>query len=232
MDLFMFHLGDFVLGFSFALWTFTVLLGMVVRTAGEGRPQVIGSLQPIVATLGDDAILPCHVEPLLNVEELTVQWWRPDVPPDPTDPLSNYKYVHSYHNSHDEEDMKMPLYAGRTALLKDELKHGNVSLQIRNVKLSDEGRYRCQIPQLGSASVIKLVVEVISVETTPHHPGNPQTPDPKNETHFESGLSNQGLWIFMGVACVVPTLGVGVVGYLLKHRREKQNHSAFDVAPA
>uniref|UniRef100_A0A8D0A9S5 Ig-like domain-containing protein n=2 Tax=Sander lucioperca TaxID=283035 RepID=A0A8D0A9S5_SANLU len=114
---------------------------IVVSTAGEDRPRVIGSLQPIVARLGGDVILPCHVEPCLDVEELTVDWWRPDVPPDPEDPQSNYRYVHRYHDKHHEEDMKKPAYAGRTELFTDGLKHGNISLKISNVKQSDQGRY-------------------------------------------------------------------------------------------
>ncbi|XP_028419427.1 CD276 antigen-like [Perca flavescens] len=150
------------------------------------RPQVIGASQPIVAPLGGDVILPCHVEPQLNVEELTVEWWRPDVPPDPRDPQSNYRYVHRYHDKQHEEDMKKPSYAGRTEMFTDGLKHGNISLKISNVKLSDQGRYRCQIPQLGRASLIMLNVEPRSVETwttkTPLHPHNLQSPGPNHET--------------------------------------------------
>lgn len=122
------------------------------------EPHVIGSSQPIIAVLGDDVILPCHVDPRLNVEELTVEWWRPDLPPDPGDPLSQYKYVHRYHDHQDAEDTKMSSYAGRTALVAGGLKHGNVSLKIRNVKLSDQGWYRCVIKQLGRYSDMKLDV--------------------------------------------------------------------------
>lgn len=84
-------------------------------------------------------------------------WWRPDLQPDPGDPLSQYRYVHR--DNQDGEDM-------RTALVRDDLKHANVSLKIRKVKLSDGGRYRCVVPQLGSASVIKLVVgEFVYIHT-------------------------------------------------------------------
>uniref|UniRef100_A0A8D0ADY9 Ig-like domain-containing protein n=1 Tax=Sander lucioperca TaxID=283035 RepID=A0A8D0ADY9_SANLU len=122
------------------------------------RPQVIGSLHPIVAVLGGDVILPCHVEPQLDVEELTVEWWRADVPPDPSDTQSDYRYVHRYHDKHHEEDMKKPAYAGRTELFTDGLKHGNISLKISNVMCFDKGSYRCQIPQLGSSSIIEVTV--------------------------------------------------------------------------
>ncbi|XP_028420465.1 myelin-oligodendrocyte glycoprotein-like isoform X2 [Perca flavescens] len=171
--------------FHFGLLLYSFFSNVIaVGTAGEDRPQVIGASQPIVAPLGGDVILPCHVEPQLNVEELTVEWWRPDVPPDPRDPQSNYRYVHRYHDKQHEEDMKKPSYAGRTEMFTDGLKHGNISLKISNVKLSDQGRYRCQIPQLGRASLIMLNVEPRSVETwtteTPLHPHNLQSPGPND----------------------------------------------------
>ncbi|XP_028419422.1 CD276 antigen-like [Perca flavescens] len=177
---------DLGLSFTFLLWTFTIWT-VVVCTAGEDWPQVIGASQPIVASLGDDVMLPCHVEPQLDVEELTVEWWRPDVPPDPEDPQSNQRYVHRYHDKHHEEDMKKPAYAGRTEMFTDGLKHGNISLKISNVELSDQGRYRCQVLQLGRASVIKVIVEPRSGKTwtteTPLHPK-----DPNDETHKGKGV--------------------------------------------
>ncbi|KAF1380908.1 hypothetical protein PFLUV_G00168940 [Perca fluviatilis] len=121
-------------------------------------PQVIGSLQPIVAPLGGDVILPCHVEPQLNVEEMTVEWWRVDIKLDTRDPQSDYRYVHRYHDKQHKEDMKKLMYAGRTEMFTDGLKHGNISLKISNVMCFDQGSYRCQIPQLERASVIKITV--------------------------------------------------------------------------
>lgn len=52
-------------------------------------PQVISSSQPIVSTHDNDAILPCHVEPLVEDHE----WWRLDLPPDPEDPQSQHRHV-------------------------------------------------------------------------------------------------------------------------------------------
>ncbi|XP_039677285.1 myelin-oligodendrocyte glycoprotein-like isoform X2 [Perca fluviatilis] len=141
--------------FGLSLYSF---LSIVVDTASEDLPQVIGSLQPIVAPLGGDVILPCHVEPQLNVEEMTVEWWRVDIKLDTRDPQSDYRYVHRYHDKQHKEDMKKLMYAGRTEMFTDGLKHGNISLKISNVMCFDQGSYRCQIPQLERASVIKITV--------------------------------------------------------------------------
>ncbi|XP_038563255.1 butyrophilin subfamily 3 member A2-like [Micropterus salmoides] len=216
----MVHVRNFVLGFTF----FTVRLSTAVWTPVERQSQLIGSSQPIVVALGDDIILPCCVVPRHNVEDLTMEWWREDLP------FMN-KYVHRYHDNHDVEDMKMSSYAGRTTLFKDELKHGNASLKILNVKLSDQGSYRCVIPQLGRATIIRIVVDPDSVKTwtteTPVLPTNVQTPDPKEETDVKGGRSHQGVWIPAVVFGVLLVLGVcgGVAGYVTKHKPQKLNVS-------
>ncbi|XP_038588261.1 uncharacterized protein LOC119913021 isoform X2 [Micropterus salmoides] len=223
----MVHFGNFLPGFTlFPFWTLTVCLVCTVGlTPVLGQPQLIGSSRPIVVVLGDDIILPCRLEPLLNVEDLTVEWWRPDLPPDPEDPLSPYKYVHRYHDNQDVEEMKMSSYAGRTTLFKDELKHGNASLKILNVKLSDQGSYRCVIPQLGRATIIRIVVDLNSTTEAPLFPTNVKTPDRKEETDVQGARSHPGVWIPAVVFCVLLVLVVcgGVDGYVIKHKPQKLN---------
>ncbi|KAE8279468.1 Erythroid membrane-associated protein [Larimichthys crocea] len=153
-----------------------------------------------------------------------VTWWRAGIPPDPGDPVSENRFVHMYRDYHDVEDMKMESYAGRTTLDKDGLKHGNISLKITNVRLSDQGRYRCLIPELWSASVIKLVVVPNSVQTPTtetFHSRTLQTQDPENE-----------MTVSVVVFCVTLILGGGVCGYFFKLKRERcKNLQDYDVAP-
>jgi len=119
---------------------------------------LIGSSEPIRAPLGSDVILPCIVQPERNMEEMMVRWWRPNVPPDPRDPKSDYRYVHLYLENQHQEDLTMPSYVGRTEMFADGLKLGNLSLRIRNLQPSDDGRYRCVIPMLGIDTDIMLEV--------------------------------------------------------------------------
>lgn len=179
---------------------------------------MIGSSQPIVATQGDDVILPCHVEPPVEEDQLTVEWWRPDLPPDPGDPRSLDRYVHRYHDNRDEEDMKMPMYAGRTTLFREELRHCNVSLKIMDLKLSDGGWYRCFLPQLKSPyrrTDINLSVETRM--TTQEPTSQPTTPVWKDETEARG---RRGL-IAAVVVFVLLVLGGGGT-LLFKHVRNKQ----------
>ncbi|XP_010781440.1 myelin-oligodendrocyte glycoprotein-like [Notothenia coriiceps] len=180
-----------VLAFAFPLLTFFRFSLVFAEEHNEGRPQLIGSSEPISAPLGGDVLLPCVVQPEINMENLTVMWWRPDIPVDPN------RYVHLHHENQHQEDLTMPSYVGRTEMFADGLKRGNLSLQIRNLKLSDGGTYRCIIPMLGIASTIMLVVfEPISDDTltTTQFQGNLQTPDPKQETEVKVGRHNWRSW--------------------------------------
>lgn len=111
-------------------------------------PHVIGSALPVFAAPGYNVLLPCHLEPPLNVEELTIEWSRPDLQPSPSDRLSQLQYVHVHRQHHEVQDMKSHLYKGRTSLFENELKHGNISLKITNVTVEDEGQYKCFVPKL------------------------------------------------------------------------------------
>ena len=71
-----------------------------------------------------------------------------------TQHVGSYRYVHLHLGP--DEALTMPSYAGRTEMFADGLKLGNASLRIRNLQLSDDGRYRCVIPQLALDTTIKL----------------------------------------------------------------------------
>uniref|UniRef100_A0A3B5AK65 Ig-like domain-containing protein n=1 Tax=Stegastes partitus TaxID=144197 RepID=A0A3B5AK65_9TELE len=115
--------------------------------------EVIGPSQPIVATLGDDITLLCHLEPAQDVSELTTEWTRSDLNP---------RFVHVWRAGQELVDMKHKSFKGRTTLFTEELQRGNVSLRLSRVRLSDKGTYRCFIPALKKQTDIQLVVGAVS----------------------------------------------------------------------
>ncbi|XP_071315737.1 butyrophilin subfamily 2 member A1-like [Trachinotus anak] len=120
----------------------------------RGQAQaVVGPSQPVVSILGDDITLPCHLKPAVNALDLRLEWARPDLSPG---------FVHVWANGQERVADKQPSYEGRTSLSPDGLEHGDVSLTLSRVKLSDEGTYRCLVPSLGQATFIKLVVGAVS----------------------------------------------------------------------
>ncbi|XP_045898768.1 butyrophilin subfamily 3 member A2-like [Micropterus dolomieu] len=127
---------------------------MVLRdTDDAGHSQLIGSPRPIVAKVGDDVILPFHLQPAVDVAAKTFEWARPDLNP---------RFVYVWRAGQDIVKIKNPSYKGRTTLFTDELKHGNISLKLSKVKLSDEGRYKCYIPDMNTDASIELVVGAVS----------------------------------------------------------------------
>lgn len=114
-----------------------------------GQFQLTGPPRPIVATLGDDIILPCHLVPGTDVAGKTLEWTRPELDP---------RYVFVWRAGQDHVNLKNPSYKGRTSLYTGELQHGNISLKLSNVKPSDGGRYKCYVPDLNTESFVELVV--------------------------------------------------------------------------
>ncbi|KAH1183259.1 hypothetical protein KIL84_004751 [Mauremys mutica] len=122
---------------------------------------VIGPDRPIIASLGGEAVLPCHLSPRMSAENMELRWFR-----------SEFSIVvHLYRDGQDQYRHQMPEYQGRTELLKGDIKNGSVSLRIRDIRPSDNGQYKCffqsgvsykdaflelQVAGLGSAPAISV----------------------------------------------------------------------------
>ncbi|XP_035808997.2 butyrophilin subfamily 2 member A2-like [Amphiprion ocellaris] len=213
---------------AFSLWTFTLCSAFVLSAPTDGQRQVVGPAQPIIAALGDDVILPCHLKPIADVQDKTVVWSKPDLKPDPLNPQRGVDYVHLYRNRMELPDMQIPSYNGRTALFVNELKHGNISLKITNVTLEDHGRYRCFIPKLNgrvSEAILQLIVVPNTVKTSttelPLNPGNFQTPDPLDKTQPNGDYST--LYVVIPLVVILVVTLVAVCAYFLERRSQKHN---------
>lgn len=53
--------------------------------------------------------------------------------------------VHSFYHGQDQLDRQGQSYRGRTHLFNDELREGNASLMLTNVRLQDQGEYTCHV---------------------------------------------------------------------------------------
>lgn len=111
--------------------------------------QLFGPSQPIVARVGDDITLPCHLKPAMDITAKTLEWTRTD--PDPI-------FAFVWRAGQEFKKTKHLSYKGRSSLFTDELRHGNMSLKLSNVNLSDKGRYKCYIVEMDKGFFINLVV--------------------------------------------------------------------------
>uniref|UniRef100_A0A671TMW0 Ig-like domain-containing protein n=1 Tax=Sparus aurata TaxID=8175 RepID=A0A671TMW0_SPAAU len=124
---------------------FTCLNPTVLLAA---QTQLIGSHQPIVALVGDDVLLPCHLEPAVSATYETVVWSKAALEP---------KYVH-HKDGRLLFEKQDPSYFLRTRLFMDELQRGNVSMKISKVELSDAGTYKCSLPAMKKEAEVELIV--------------------------------------------------------------------------
>nr|XP_042702620.1 myelin-oligodendrocyte glycoprotein-like isoform X2 [Chrysemys picta bellii] len=95
--------------------------------------KVTGPGHPVTARMGEAIVLPCHLSPRMSAENMEVKWFRAEFS----------SVVHLYQHGKDQYGNQMPDYRGRTELLKAGITDGNVSLQILNIRRSDEGQYHC-----------------------------------------------------------------------------------------
>ncbi|XP_048376140.1 butyrophilin subfamily 1 member A1-like isoform X2 [Stegostoma tigrinum] len=97
--------------------------------------NVFGKDDPIIVSVGEDAVLECQLVSDISLDTLDVRWFTSD----------SASPVHLYTDGQDRPDVQDKGYQGRTELFKDEFSHGNASLKLKNIKISDEGSYTCSI---------------------------------------------------------------------------------------
>uniref|UniRef100_A0A7N6B5S9 Ig-like domain-containing protein n=1 Tax=Anabas testudineus TaxID=64144 RepID=A0A7N6B5S9_ANATE len=132
-----------------SLLVFHILVFLSSISSCRAQSQLTAPSQPVVAVVGDDIILPCHLRPAEDASNISMEWTRPDLEP---------RFVHVLHDRKELLSLQHPLYRERTSLFIDELKNGNISLKLSKVKPADEGKYSCFIPKLSQESTVKLVV--------------------------------------------------------------------------
>ncbi|XP_036420376.1 ribonuclease inhibitor-like isoform X2 [Colossoma macropomum] len=114
--------------------------------------QVRGPDTALSAPAGSDVVLPCSLQPNTSALNMRVEWSRLN------------SQVHLYKHNKEINNDQDPFYRGRTALFKDELPQGNVSLLLSKVRVSDEGNYSCSIENGNSVfgnCIVQVRVEVV-----------------------------------------------------------------------
>nr|XP_033465364.1 butyrophilin subfamily 3 member A2-like isoform X3 [Epinephelus lanceolatus] len=123
----------------------------------EGQSQEISPPQAVMVMVGDDVVLPCQLEPPMDAVSMIVEWARLDLVP---------RFVHVWHDGQELLSDQNKAYKGRVSLSVDKLKHGDISLNLSKVRISDNGKYRCYIPKLSKEYFVELLVGAISSPVT------------------------------------------------------------------
>lgn len=87
----------------------------------------------MLAVVGSDAELTCRFSPNASSEHMELLWFRQTRSP----------AVLLYRAGQEQEGQQMTEYRGRATLVTTGLLDGRATLQIRGVRISDQGEYRC-----------------------------------------------------------------------------------------
>ncbi|CAJ1085716.1 CD276 antigen-like [Xyrichtys novacula] len=120
----------------------------------RGESQLIGSTETVVGLAGHHCVLPCSLKPATNVAEKTVEWTRSDLNP---------SYVHIFRQGRLLYDDVNPSFLQRTNLFEQELRNGNMSLKLSDLKISDTGMYTCKLITMSESFIqVSVVIGAVS----------------------------------------------------------------------
>ncbi|XP_063174767.1 butyrophilin subfamily 1 member A1-like [Chroicocephalus ridibundus] len=132
-------------------------LTLHVLRLGSAEFRVVGPDRPLLATVGQDVVLPCHLSPRADARSLEIRWIR-------------YQFsetVHLYRKGEDLVGAQMREYAGRTELVRDGLSGGTLDLRLAGVRPSDDGQYVCTVRDAASYGEATVELEVAAMGSVP-----------------------------------------------------------------
>ncbi|KAF5925138.1 hypothetical protein HPG69_008815 [Diceros bicornis minor] len=120
--------------------------------------EVIGPPEPILAIVGEDAELPCHLSSNVSAEHMELRWFRKKVSP----------AVFVQRDGREQEGEQMAEYRGRATLVGTNITAGRVAVKIHRVKASDDGEYRCFFRQEESYKEAIVQLKVAALGSDPY----------------------------------------------------------------
>nr|XP_014351023.1 PREDICTED: ribonuclease inhibitor-like isoform X2 [Latimeria chalumnae] len=132
-------------------WIFFILMNLLKWQRSSSATLTVLCQNPIVrASFGEDIILQCQLDPPIDATNMEVRWFR----------TVNFDIVHLYRNNKDDYRMQNIAYRGRTELSKEDLVTGTISLYLRNVGFTDEGKFICFVVSEREAEESQIEVKV------------------------------------------------------------------------
>uniref|UniRef100_A0A452IDC8 Butyrophilin subfamily 1 member A1 n=1 Tax=Gopherus agassizii TaxID=38772 RepID=A0A452IDC8_9SAUR len=120
--------------------------------------SLVSPAQPLMVSVGEDAVLPCHLSPRMNAEDMEVRWFRYSFP----------EVIHLYQDGKDQPEQQILEYQGRTELLRDNITEGSVVLRIHSIRPADEGQYSCFFQSSTFYGAALLELKVAGLGSGPH----------------------------------------------------------------
>ncbi|XP_029381940.1 coxsackievirus and adenovirus receptor homolog [Echeneis naucrates] len=157
----------------------SILKNGLIRTINL---KVVQKVVRLTAELGDDVTLKCNVTNKGNI--IVVEWTRPDLHPE---------YVFLYRDGRSYPDKQNPSFKERVKLEKTDIRDGDVSLILENVKTTDSGTYECRVFQRGTNSKKKRNTDSIrTIKLKVYQKGEKEEGGHEEGGHEEGGHEEGG----------------------------------------
>ncbi|XP_074020820.1 butyrophilin subfamily 1 member A1-like [Numenius arquata] len=146
------------MGFPTSPWgLLSHFLTLHLLRLGSAQFRVVGPGRPLLATVGQDVVLPCHLSPRVDAQSLEIRWIHHQFS----------ETVHLYRNGADQHWEQMEEYIGRTELARDGLSRGSLDLRISGLRPSDDGQYVCTVQDAASYGETTVDLEVAAMGSVP-----------------------------------------------------------------
>ncbi|XP_042202505.1 butyrophilin subfamily 2 member A2-like isoform X2 [Callorhinchus milii] len=129
----------------------------VLALAVAERFKVSGPTHPVTATAGSYVVLDCKCSISLLTEGVEIRWFKTRF----DSPV--YVYRGGRHQIEEEDEA----YRYRAHLSTEQLKEGDVSLSLADVRVTDNGTYTCFIDYAGSQEGTKIQLQVKALGSQP-----------------------------------------------------------------
>uniref|UniRef100_A0A2K5RIU0 Butyrophilin subfamily 2 member A1 n=1 Tax=Cebus imitator TaxID=2715852 RepID=A0A2K5RIU0_CEBIM len=128
----------------------SLLLLLSLCALVSAQLTVMGPTDPILAMVGENTTLRCHLSPEKNAEDMEVRWFRSHFSP----------AVFVYKGGRERTEEQMEEYRGRTTFVSKDISRGSVALVIHNVTAQENGTYRCYFQEGRSSdeAILRLMV--------------------------------------------------------------------------
>ncbi|XP_026225265.1 coxsackievirus and adenovirus receptor homolog [Anabas testudineus] len=118
---------------------------------------VSAAVETIIANPGQSVILPCQIQVSEKTAVKAIEWTRPDL---------EEEYVLFYRDGQLDTDHQYPTFKNRVELKEEQVKDGDLSLNLKNVRISDTGTYECRVVQRRTNHRKRSILESDPINTT------------------------------------------------------------------
>ncbi|XP_057607943.1 butyrophilin-like protein 2 [Chionomys nivalis] len=120
--------------------------------------RVVGPALPILAKVGEDALLTCQLLPKRTAAHMEVRWYRSD----PDTPV----IVHR--DGAEVAGLQMEEYRGRVEWTEDSTHEGSVALKIHQIQPGDDGQYWCRLQEGDNWKEASVLLRVAALGSSPN----------------------------------------------------------------